>query len=85
MMTQEARPDFGERVATSIVRAHRDSATESEIARLTVLISWQLMLMGNLFAADAGLDVEPVWREELERASRWHERTLAMAARVPRA
>jgi hypothetical protein len=84
-MTRDEMLDFGDRIAAEIIRANVDSATEPELARLTILISCQLALMGQLFAEDAGLDSVLVFREELERASRWHDHNLVQAAATPRA
>jgi len=84
-MTDDEMLALGERIATGIVRVNLDSATKPELARLSILVAHQLMLMGQLFAEEAGLDVGVVHREEFVRASTWHDRILAIAAATPRA
>lgn len=46
-MTQDERIDFGDRIAAGIIRTNLDSATEPELARLEILVSCQLMLLGR--------------------------------------
>ena len=64
----------GEDIAKEVVGRVLGTTTEStDLARMAVLVAHQLMMMGQVFSHNAGLDFVDVYREELDRAGRWHD------------
>ena len=84
-MTDDEMLTIGESIAATIIGQVENSASEADVARMSILIAHQLMMLGTFLADDANLDLGAVHHETFARARKWHEQMLAMAAAVPRA
>lgn len=65
---------LGEAVAINAVgEGLSRMANAADAARLTVLVAHQLTAIAQVLCENAALDFVAIYREELERAGRWHD------------
>lgn len=70
---------LGEGIAKHVVGRVLDATIDPTVlARMAVLVAHQVMMMGQVFSENAGLDFVRVYREELDRAGRWYDDVARM-------
>jgi len=77
-MTDNEMLALGERISAAVIRASGDPANDAEVARAAILVASQLMMMGNFFAGQAGVDTLAIYQAEMSRAAEWHARVLSL-------
>lgn len=77
---------LAEAVATNALGGLLGNGTApTQVARMTVLVAHQLMAIAQVLCAEASLNFVVIYREELERAGRWHDEVARMQEQRGRA